>query len=231
MKMIGRTFDDPTYMSTSLGDAAFSGKEAVLRLSVPEAIGGLIVGRPDLFLDAQKRTADGYAASWGGLFHLASGVALGDSAGIVGREALLGSASATGWLDPGVRGFLKDWNHQDGSAVAGTFGGFVGLSAPDKWWGVQAWDGFNPAQAWVDNPGGAAGPRRSISARWWFRVLGGSSSIAEHASGSVRAYIGDVRPTSVWIEYELPRLLANPDVTSIQVVDATTGRVMKIYER
>jgi hypothetical protein len=157
MKMIGRTFDDPTYMSTSLGDAAFSGKEAVLRLSVPEAIGGLIVGRPDLFLDAQKRTADGYAASWGGLFHLASGVALGDSAGIVGREALLGSASATGWLDPGVRGFLKDWNHQDGSAVAGTFGGFVGLSAPDKWWGVQAWDGFNPAQAWVDNPGGAAG--------------------------------------------------------------------------
>jgi hypothetical protein len=82
---------------------------------------------------------------------------LGGSAGIVGREALLDSAAATGWLDPGVRGFLKDWNHQDGSAVAGTFGGFVGLSAPDKWWDVQAWDGFNPAQAWVDNPGGAAG--------------------------------------------------------------------------
>ena len=58
-----------------------------------------------------------------------------------------------------------------------------------------------------------------------------SSSIAENARGDVVAYVGDVREGSVWNLYELPRLLANGDVTSITVIDAHTGRPLHVYER
>lgn len=58
-----------------------------------------------------------------------------------------------------------------------------------------------------------------------------SSSIAENARGSVVAYVGDVRAGSVWNMYELPRLIANPDVTRITVIDAHTGRPLHVYER
>ncbi len=57
------------------------------------------------------------------------------------------------------------------------------------------------------------------------------ASIAESAKGDVVAYLGDVRPGSVWNQYELPRLLANPDVTKITLIDAHTGRPIHVYER
>lgn len=58
-----------------------------------------------------------------------------------------------------------------------------------------------------------------------------SRSLAENASGDVRAFLGDVRPTSVWNEIEFPALLRNPDVSSITVIDAATGKVLNVYQR
>ncbi|MEL4419712.1 hypothetical protein, partial [Shewanella algae] len=42
-----------------------------------------------------------------------------------------------------------------------------------------------------------------------------SSAIAENARGHVFAYVGDVRPGSVWNLYEFPRLIENEAVTRI----------------
>jgi hypothetical protein len=58
-----------------------------------------------------------------------------------------------------------------------------------------------------------------------------STELAENASGDVRAYVGDVRAESVWNTYELPTLLNNPNVTSITIIDAYTGRIVQIFER
>lgn len=58
-----------------------------------------------------------------------------------------------------------------------------------------------------------------------------SSAIAENAQGHVFAYVGDVRPGSVWNKYEFPRLIENEAVTRITVIDAHTGRPLHVYER
>ncbi|MCT2086742.1 hypothetical protein M3D75_11505 [Microbacterium enclense] len=58
-----------------------------------------------------------------------------------------------------------------------------------------------------------------------------SSAIAENAQGHVFAYVGDVRPGSVWNMYEFPRLIENEAVTRITVIDAHTGRPLHVYER
>ncbi|NYF15255.1 hypothetical protein HDC37_000067 [Microbacterium sp. AK009] len=69
---------------------------------------------------------------------------------------------------------------------------------------------------------------RPETAETWRAV---SSSIAENAKGDVVAYIGAVREGSVWNQYELPRLIANQDVTSITIIDAHTGRPLHVYQR
>jgi hypothetical protein len=68
----------------------------------------------------------------------------------------------------------------------------------------------------------------SSTAETWRAV---SSAIAENAKGHVFAYVGDVRPGSVWNMYELPRLIENEAVTKITVIDAHTGRPLHVYER
>ncbi len=58
-----------------------------------------------------------------------------------------------------------------------------------------------------------------------------STELAQHASGDVRAFLGDVRPGSVWNLYEFPTLVRNPHITSITVIDAATGEVRNVYRR
>lgn len=59
------------------------------------------------------------------------------------------------------------------------------------------------------------------SVRFWNDA---SAAYAQNASGEVRAVLGsDLRVGSVWETVEVPRLLENPHVTAINVVDPDTG--------
>lgn len=56
---------------------------------------------------------------------------------------------------------------------------------------------------------------------WWSQVSG---TYAENVRGEVHAVVGsNLRPGSIWETVELPRLLANPNVTKIVVIDPETG--------
>lgn len=56
-----------------------------------------------------------------------------------------------------------------------------------------------------------------------------STNLAQNASGDVRAYVGDVRAQSVWNECEFPTLVQNGGITSITMIDATTGRILDVF--
>ena len=56
-----------------------------------------------------------------------------------------------------------------------------------------------------------------------------SQSIAESAEGHIRAFLGDVRPSSVWNQVEFPALIRNDKVLSITIIDAASGEVMCVY--
>ncbi|WP_147525144.1 hypothetical protein [Cellulomonas timonensis] len=55
-----------------------------------------------------------------------------------------------------------------------------------------------------------------------------STELASNASGDVRLYLGDVRPASVWKQYEFPTF-RNPNVTSISIIDAASGELLRVY--
>ncbi|MBZ4550172.1 hypothetical protein [Mycobacterium avium] len=64
---------------------------------------------------------------------------------------------------------------------------------------------------------------------WWSKV---SETYAANAQGEVRAVIGsDLRPGGVWQSVELPRLMNNPNVTRIVIIDPETGTETTIFER
>ncbi|EPQ21541.1 hypothetical protein J108_20675 [Mycobacteroides abscessus subsp. bolletii CRM-0020] len=55
---------------------------------------------------------------------------------------------------------------------------------------------------------------------------------AESASGEVRAVIGsNLRPGNVWQTVELPRLMDNPHVNRIVVIDPDTGIETTVFQR
>jgi hypothetical protein len=64
---------------------------------------------------------------------------------------------------------------------------------------------------------------------WWSKV---SETYAANARGEVCAVIGpDLRPGGVWQTVELPRLMNNPNVTKIVIIDPETGTETMIFER
>lgn len=64
---------------------------------------------------------------------------------------------------------------------------------------------------------------------WWSKVSG---MYAENVHGEVHAVIGsNLRPGNVWETVELPRLIENPNVTKIVIIDPETGAETIIFER
>jgi hypothetical protein len=69
----------------------------------------------------------------------------------------------------------------------------------------------------------------AASQEWWSKVSG---MYAENVRGEVHAVVGsNLRPGSVWETVELPRLIDNPNVTKIVVIDPETGLEKTIYQR
>ena len=59
-----------------------------------------------------------------------------------------------------------------------------------------------------------------------------SAAYAEQVSGEVRAVVGtELRPDNIWENVELPRLMENPNVTKITIIDPKTGIETVIFER
>jgi len=72
-------------------------------------------------------------------------------------------------------------------------------------------------------------PADADSQEWWSQVSG---MYAENVQGEVHAVVGaNLRPGNVWETVELPRLIDNPNVTKIVVIDPETGLQKTIYER
>lgn len=64
---------------------------------------------------------------------------------------------------------------------------------------------------------------------WWSAV---SQSYAENSSGEVTAVLGsNLRPGNVWETVELPRLMDNPNVTKIVVINSDTGVSTTVFQR
>jgi hypothetical protein len=64
---------------------------------------------------------------------------------------------------------------------------------------------------------------------WWSQVSG---IYADNVRGDVHAVIGsNLRPGSVWEMVELPRLMDNPNVSKIDIIDPETGSETTIFER
>lgn len=72
-------------------------------------------------------------------------------------------------------------------------------------------------------------PTDDYAQQWW---NGTSQMYAENASGEVRAVVGsDLRPGNVWQTVELPRLMDNPNVSRVVVIDPDTGIETTVFER
>lgn len=59
-----------------------------------------------------------------------------------------------------------------------------------------------------------------------------SAAYAEQVSGEVRAVVGaELRLGNIWENVELPRLMENPNVTKITIIDPKTGIEIVVFER
>ncbi|MGU3408613.1 ADP-ribosyltransferase [Microbacterium sp. M1A1_1b] len=151
-----------------------------------EAIAGGITGRSDMVGDAFDRAGQTFGGSWLGLGHLAS--ALSPIGTVVNT---LGNTPLGNFLPEDTQQFLSDWGHDDTTALADTVGGLVGLKLPDEWWNASSWDGYNIAQSWVDDPGGAAGAS-AFNIGTLFIPGAGEASAGAHATAAAADAAGDV---------------------------------------
>ncbi|WP_155765053.1 hypothetical protein [Mycobacterium colombiense] len=86
--------------------------------------------------------------------------------------------------------------------------------------GMLERNGISPPKWSFDDPAAEA---------WWSKV---SETYAANARGEVHAVIGqNLRPGGVWQTVELPRLMDNPNVTKIVIIDPETGAGTTIFER
>lgn len=86
--------------------------------------------------------------------------------------------------------------------------------------GLLERNGISPPKWSFDDPAAEA---------WWSKV---SETYAANARGEVHAVIGqNLRPGGVWQTVELPRLMDNPNVTKIVIIDPETGAETSIFER
>lgn len=86
--------------------------------------------------------------------------------------------------------------------------------------GLLERNGITPPKWSFDDP---------AAEEWWSKV---SETYASNSQGEVRAVIGpDLRPGGVWQSVELPRLMNNPNVTKIVIIDPETGAETTIFER
>lgn len=86
--------------------------------------------------------------------------------------------------------------------------------------GLLERNGISPPKWSFDDPAAEA---------WWSKV---SETYAANARGEVHAVIGpNLRPGGVWQAVELPRLMDNPNVTKIVIIDPETGAETTIFER
>lgn len=128
--------------------------------------------------------------AWLGVAHLAGGLLLPPAE----TEAFLSSPLAD-WIPGDVRSGLTDWNREDGTVLYGTAAGLVGLTLPAKWWDPKAYDGFNPAQNWVDNPGGTLGTSAATIASFFIPGAGearGAGIAGDAAKVAEGARVGDL---------------------------------------
>jgi len=98
----------------------------------------------------------------------------------------------------------------DGSGIAENIASGNGGRTLEQ---TLAANGVDPLPVWNQ--------RDPESVRFWEDA---SAAFAENASGQVRAVVGsDLRPGNIWQTVEIPRLVDNPNVTSISQLDPDTG--------
>ncbi len=86
--------------------------------------------------------------------------------------------------------------------------------------GLLERNGISPPKWSFDDP---------AADEWWSKV---SETYAANTRGEVCAVIGpDLRPGNVWQTVELPRLMSNPNVTRIGIIDPETSAESIIFER
>jgi hypothetical protein len=98
----------------------------------------------------------------------------------------------------------------DGSGIAESIASGSGGRTLEQ---TLAANGVDPLPVWNQ--------KDPESVRFWEDA---SAAFAENASGQVRAVVGsDLRPGNIWQTVEIPRLVDNPNVTSISQLDPDTG--------
>ncbi|MEZ3161988.1 hypothetical protein AB1K54_15845 [Microbacterium sp. BWT-B31] len=169
--------------------------------------------------------------------------------GVFGQVEVPSGTSAVDWTDLSIPSDVVPHALDAGLVDGDVVGRFDNRTAPDSltfWSGptksgsssmssVEAWATAH-SRATLEQTLARQGLLDDMPSEWsspqtletWRAV---SSRLAEGARGEVTAVVGNVGGHSVWLNYELPRLLQNEHVTRITVISAETGEVLSSYVR